>query len=160
MFVIRRSWTPLILLAAACGYITGSETDASLNVAYHGAAPTLLPAVVELRVETEHRSYQWIGGISATPSNPQEFSAVGLQGGDSLHAVAILRTEQGVEVTRAVTGIRIQSHWLYGLGFQAGGINPDATDFCHHPPSKVAIPGFPGDTLFVWTSALPSGAVC
>jgi hypothetical protein len=158
--VIRRSWTSLILLTAACGYITGSETDASLTVAYHGAASTLLPGVVELQVQTEHRSYQWIGGISATPDHPQEFSPVGLHGGDTLSAVAILRTSQGVEITRTVTGIRIQSHWLYGVGFQAGGINPDATGFCHHTPSKVAIPGFPGDTLFVWTSALPEDAVC
>jgi hypothetical protein len=159
MPVIRRSW-PFLMVLAACGYITGSSADASLSVSFHGSSPTLLPAVVELQVQSAHRSYLWIGGATATPSDPQEFEPVGLQGGDSLTAVAILRTPQGVELARTVTGIRLESHWLYGLGFQAGGANPDTFGFCHRPARKVAIPGFPGDTLFLWVSAHPEGAVC
>lgn len=151
---------PLLLLAAACGYVTGTSADASLGVAFYGATPTLAAAVVELHVQSAHRSYLWVGGAAATPNQPQEFSPVGLQGGDSLSATAVLRTPQGAEVARVATGIRIQSHWLYGLGFQAGGVNPDARGFCQHPPAKVAIPGFPGDTLFLWTSAIPEGAIC
>lgn len=157
---MRRAWLSLTLLSAGCGYVTGTSADASLNVSFHGSAATLLPAVVELQTSSEHRSYLWIGAPSASAGNPQVFSPVALQGGDSLIAVAILRNQQGVELARATTGIRVQSKWLYGVGFQAGGINPDASGFCHHPPQKVAIPGFVGDTLFVWTSALPEGAVC
>lgn len=156
---LRRCW-PFLLLTAACGYITGSSADASLNVSFHGAIPTLQPAVVELQVQSEHRSYLWIGGPTATETRPQDFAPVGLQGGDSLTAAAILRTSQGVELARAVTGIRVESGWLYGIGFQAGGANPDHRGFCHHPPRKVAILGFPGDTLFLWTSGFPEGAVC
>ena len=150
----------LLVLVAACGYVTGTSADSSLNVSFHGSTPSLHPAVVELQVRTEHRSYLWIGGISATPNNPQEFSPVALLGGDSLTAVAILRTPAGVELARVTTGIQVQSHWLYGIGFQAGGVNPDAGGFCHHSGRRMAIPGFPGDTLFVWTSGLPEGAVC
>jgi hypothetical protein len=157
---MRRASIALVLAVAACGYVTGTSADASLNVSFHGAAATLLPAVVELQTVTEHRSHLWIGGPSATTGNPQVFAPVALEGGDSLTAVAVLRNQQGVELARATTGIRLQSDWLYGVGFQAGGANPGASGFCHHPPVKVAIPGFPGDTLFVWTSALPEGAVC
>lgn len=155
-----RLWPLLALLAAGCGYITGTAADVSLSVSFHGVTQTLVPAVVELRVQTEHRSYLWIGGQTATENNPQDFSPVSLQGGDSLTATAILRTSQGVVLARAVTGLRLESRWLYGIGFQAGGANPDTRGFCHRPPRKVAIPGFPGDTLFLWTSGLPEGAVC
>ncbi|HEU5217423.1 MAG TPA: hypothetical protein VFU23_02120 [Gemmatimonadales bacterium] len=155
-----RLWGVLLLLAAACGYVTSTSADSSLNVSFYGVAPTLLPSVVELRVQTAHRSYLWVGGPTATAGNPQNFEPVGVQAGDSLTAVAILRTPLGVEVTRATTGLRLESHWLYGLGFQAGGINPDATGFCHRPPVRVAITGFPGDTLFLWSIALPEDAVC
>lgn len=157
---MRRAWLSLALLSAGCGYVTGTSADASLNVSFHGSAATLLPAVVELQTTTESRSYAWIGAPSATPGNPQRFAPVALLGGDSLTAVAILRNQQGVELARVKTGIRLKSHWLYGVGFQAGGVNPDFTGFCHHPPAKAAIPGFTGDTLFVWTSAIPEGAVC
>lgn len=156
----RRSWPLLLPLAVACGYVTGSSADASLGVSFHGTAQTLLPAVVEVRVQTEHRSYLWIGGPAATETHPQEFAPVGLLGGDTLTAVAIIRTAQGVELARVEDGVRLQSQWLYGIGFQAGGANPDTRGFCHRPTRKVAIPGFPGDTLFLWTSALPEGAVC
>jgi hypothetical protein len=151
---------PLLLLAAACGYVTGTSADASLGVSFYGSTPSLAPAVVELQVQSAHRSYLWVGGAAATPNQPQEFSPVGLQGGDSLTATAVLKTPQGTELARVVTGIRIQSHWLYGLGFQAGGVNPDARGFCQQHPGTLAIPGFPGDTLFLWTSAIPEGAIC
>ena len=157
---MRRAWALVACATAACGYITGSSADASLNVAFHGIAPTLPPVIVELQTITEHRSHLWIGGPSATTTSPQVFAPVALQGGDSLTAVAILRNQQGVELVRAATGIRLQSHWLYGVDFQAGGLNPDVAGACHHPPQKVEIPGSPGDTLYVWITALPEGAVC
>jgi hypothetical protein len=65
-----------------------------------------------------------------------------------------------VELARAVTGFRVQSGWSYGIGFQAGGVDANLTGFCQQPPVKTAIPGFPGDTLFLWSSGLPAGAVC
>lgn len=155
----RRPW-PLLILIAACGYITSTSPDSSLSVTFYGFTPTLLPVAVELQVQTEHRSYLWTGGLTASETRPQAFSPIGLVGNDSLRAVAILRTPQGGELARVVTELRVKSRYLYGLGFQAGGTNPDSRDFCHLPPSKVAIPGFPGDTLFLWASGLPEGAIC
>jgi hypothetical protein len=154
----RRSLHPLIALTAACGYVSGTSADASLSVSFFGSASTLAPAIVHLQVQSVHRSYLWTGGIAATPARPQQFDPVVLQGGDSLTATAILQTPQGVELARVKTGIRLQSHWLYGLGFQAGGISPSG--FCIQPPEKVAIPGFLGDTLFLWSSGIPEDAVC
>jgi hypothetical protein len=156
----RRSWRLLIPLAAACGYVTGTTTDASLNVSFFGSDPVLLPVVVQLQIQSPHRSYLWIGGTAATSANPQNFNPVGLQADDSLTAVATIQTLQGVELARATTGFRVQSRFQYGIGFQAGGPNPDAGAVCHQSTTKVPIPGFPGDTLFLWTTALPLDAVC
>lgn len=157
---LRRAWGLVICLGAACGYVTGTTADASLGVSFYGTGPALPPVLVQLEVHTLHRSYLFVGGLVATPTHPQAFDPVGLQENDSLTAVVTLQTPQGVELARAVTGFRVQSHWTYGIGFQAGGIDPSSTGFCQQPPIKTAIPGFPGDTLFLWTSGLPEGAVC
>ena len=149
-----------MVLVAACGYIDSTLPDSSLGVSFYGYSQTLLPAAAALQVQTEHRSYLWTGGLTAGETHPQDFSPIGLVGNDSLNAVVTLRTTQGVELVHIATGFRVESHYVYGLGFQAGGTNPDLRSLCHQPPVKAAIPGFPVDTLFLWVTALPEDAVC
>lgn len=149
-----------VLVIVSCGYVTGTTVDAGLNVTFFGTAPSLLPAVVRLSVHTFHRSYLYIGGIAATPAQPQAFDPVGLPANDSLSAVLTVETVQGVELARAETGFRVQSRWDYGLGFQVGGQAASVPGACLLAPKKVVIPGFTGDTLFLWTSARPDGGDC
>lgn len=158
--ILRIGWPLALGFIAACGYVTGTTIDASVQTAFYGTDPALLPALVQLEAHTVHRSYLYVGGISATPALPQVFDPVGLEGGDSLTATFSLQTAQGVELARVVIGFPIQSQWAYGLGFQAGGVDASPIGACHQPPAKVAVPGFPGDTLFLWSSAAPQGVVC
>ena len=150
-------------LATACGLVSDSGADSTLAAAFYGYAPSLSQANVELRaqVNVNGRSFVWDGDPLATRDRRQNFDPIPpLQAGDSISAVAILRTVQGVELARATTGLRVMARWHYGFGFQAGGRNPDTGSVCHGETERVAIPGFPGDTLFLWKSGLPMGAIC
>lgn len=152
------SLTSSVILA--CGLSSNSDDDSTLNGAFYGYSASLSDAVMELQVQAGGQSYTWTGAPTATETNPQGFSELTLRSGETVVATAVLRTAQGLELARATTQLSVQARYLYGFGFQAGGRNPDTRGFCHQRPVPVPVSGFPGDSLFLWKSGLPVGAVC
>lgn len=149
----------LSLFSPACN-VTGNSDAPTLTGAFYGYSSTLQGLTLQVRVTTATHSVSWAGAATASGSHPQQFEALTLVAGRDVTAEAVLRTAEGQEVARVSLSFPAQVDWAYGLGFQAGGRNPDASGFCHLAPAKRAIPNFPDDTVFLWYAGLPRGAVC
>jgi hypothetical protein len=145
----------LVAALTAC-----SEPDSTLSVSFHGVAPTLGATEVSLELQVEGRTYRWSPGSSASVNRPDQLARLLVEGGDSVTAVAIVRSPLDAELARVRLGFRVEAEWDYGIAFQVGGENPDRRGFCHSPPVREALRGFTGDTLFLWRSGLPRDAVC
>lgn len=148
------------LLASGCGLFTETEPDSNLGVHFHGYSATLSSSRIEIQMQVAGRSYLWVGAPSASETRPELLLGIGIRSGQTVSALAILRASTGVELARETVELQIKPRYFHGINFQVGGRNPDTRGFCHHPPTRVPIPGFPGDTLFLWTSGIPKDAIC
>jgi hypothetical protein len=150
----------VVLLSAAWALVGCSEPNSTLSVAFHGRAPTLGATEVSLELQVDGRTYRWSPGAGANVNSPEQLARLQVHGGDSITAVAIVRSPLDAELARVRLGFRAEDEWDYGIAFQVGGENPDRRGFCHSSPERAALRDFTGDTLFLWRSGLPRDAVC
>jgi len=157
--VTARGFLALAWLGAGCGALDGGD-DPTVSAAFYGYAPALPDYTTTLTISVGGWNVSYAGARSASEGRPQQFESRALPGGALLRAVAVLRANDGRELARARTTLALESGWDYGIGFQAGGQNPDARGFCHHPPVVIPISGTGADSLYLWTAGLPRGAIC
>jgi hypothetical protein len=149
-----------IVLAGAVALLGCSEPESSLTVWSHGIAPSVGDVESSLELQVGGRSYRLSGGSSGTDIDPEEIARLEVGEGDSVTAVAIVRTTLDAELARARIGFRAEADYDYNVSFQICGMNPDQHGFCHASPERTPLLGLAGDTLFLWRSGLPRGAVC
>ncbi len=156
---MTKGWLVLTLGLAGCG-MADSGGSVSIGVDFLGYAPTLSTATAELTVDAGSLHLTRVGTSGASPSQPESFPSFEASPGQTVVLRAVARDQAGHEVAVATGSFQVEADWAYHVSFQAGGVNPDTRGFCHRPPSVTPLTGFAGDSLYLWVSALPNGAVC
>lgn len=152
-----------VVLALTSGCSSPSEPEVSPSsfvVTFYGYSPAWAAAVVTLTADTSGPLLSLTGAHTATEHGPQSIRGHYLQVGDTVTVVALLRSAEGAIVARLETSFEVRANWYHGIGFQVGGRNPDLRGFCHQRPLRQALPGVPGDTLFLWDQSLEMGPIC
>ena len=152
-----------LILALMSGCSSPSEPEVNTSfftVTFYGYSPAWASGVVTLTADTSGPLLSVTGLQTATEFGPHVFPGHYLRVGDTVTAVALLRSADGAIAARLETSFEVRANWNHAIGFQVGGRNPDLRGFCHRRPLRQALPGAPGDTLFLWDQSLEIGPVC